>query len=129
MPYANRDQQREYQKNWLAKRRADWITAHGPCVNCGSYEDLEVDHIDPATKTLYPREIWSARAEIRIAELAKYQVLCRTCHYAKTGSEKRIEMNHGDYQMYGQRKCRCALCRAASARYKRELRQRHRDRG
>lgn len=84
MPYKDPARQREFQRLWMAKRRSDWIAQNGPCVTCGSSENLEVDHIDPKTKCMSPRAIWSRRAEDRMAELAKCQVLCRGCHSAKT---------------------------------------------
>lgn len=75
---------REYQKKWISNRRTEWIKANGPCQVCGSDQDLEVDHIDPATKSMHPARIWSRRQEIRDEELAKCQVLCESCHMAKT---------------------------------------------
>ena len=80
------EKQRESRKSWyrsvVKKRRADWLKANGPCVQCGSLNDLEVDHIDPATKIHHG--VWSWREDRRIAELAKCQVLCSKCHLKKT---------------------------------------------
>jgi excisionase family DNA binding protein len=69
----------------LATLRADWIAAHGPCAVCGSTERLEVDHIDPATKTV--GSFWEWPDVRREAELSKCQVLCYVCHKAKTRRE------------------------------------------
>ena len=42
---------REYQREWLAARRTEWL-ADKSCAVCGSDDRLEIDHIDPATKDL-----------------------------------------------------------------------------
>lgn len=75
---------RKYQLEWMRKRRQDWIDENGPCVHCGSDQDLEVDHIDASTKVWTPAKIWSRKQEDRDAELAKCQVLCEDCHKKKT---------------------------------------------
>jgi hypothetical protein len=58
------------------------------CVRCGSTEDLELDHIDPSTKHSESKNtsglIWSWCTERREAELAKCQILCKSCHLTKT---------------------------------------------
>jgi len=82
VPYRDKEAQREYQRRWMARRREDWLSANGPCVKCGSWDDLEVDHIDPSKKVSH--KVWSWREDRRLEELAKCQVLCRNCHYAKT---------------------------------------------
>lgn len=84
MPMGTREEQREYQRKWIAQRRIAWVQENGPCAKCGSWLDLEVDHVDPALKAMFPRDIWSRRQEVRDAELAKCQVLCGACHIIKT---------------------------------------------
>lgn len=99
----------------MKKRRESWIEGQGgKCAKCGSRDGLEVDHIDPSTKGMSPAGIWARKEESRVAELAKCQVLCYTCHKAKTRSEQ-WRVVHGDYGMYKTHKCRCDLCRAANA--------------
>jgi 5-methylcytosine-specific restriction endonuclease McrA len=88
MPYEDKDKQREFQRNWVAKRRADWFS-NKSCVRCGSQEDLQIDHIDPKTKShllksLHNNAIWSWSEKRREDELAKCQVLCDPCHKEKT---------------------------------------------
>ena len=87
MAYKDPEKRREYQRHWIAKRRSDWIEANGPCP-CGSTEDLEVDHIDAASKLMNPASIWGRREEARLAELAKCQVLCKRCHVLKSLPER-----------------------------------------
>src|SRR5580693_3620190 len=88
------------------KRRSQWIAAHGPCRQCGSYLNLEVDHIDPKQKKIDLGKIWLSNDAKRNEELVKCQVLCEKCHYKKSGLEKR---RHGR-KCYVQRKCRCPIC-------------------
>ncbi len=78
MGYRNRTQQRRHQRLWLRRRRAEWLTEHGPCRDCGSDKHLEVHHLDPSQKVSH--RIWSWSKERREAELAKCIVLCRKCH-------------------------------------------------
>lgn len=82
MGYKDPIQQREYQLQWMIERRTAWVLENGPC-SCGSWDQLEVDHIDASQKEMNPSAIWSRRQEIREAELAKCQVLCEDCHKAK----------------------------------------------
>ena len=56
----------------------------GPCRHCGSDEDLAFDHIDPSTKRKSVGMMAKYGAEAIEAEIAKCQVLCRTCHIKKT---------------------------------------------
>lgn len=86
MGYKDPEKQKEYQRNWLAKRRADWFSENGPCINCGSWDNLELDHIDPSTKV--DNKIWSWSKERRDKETAKCQVLCEDCHHEKTIANK-----------------------------------------
>lgn len=81
MPYSDPDRQREYQAQWRAKRRAAWFEGRR-CLDCGSREDLTLDHVDPKTKVSH--KIWSWSRARREAELAKCVVRCLPCHRKKT---------------------------------------------
>lgn len=85
MPYANRETQRAYQREWWNRRRAEWVADNGPCVRCGSEDGLQVDHVDPRKKVSH--KVWSWSQCRRETELAKCQVLCDACHHRKTGAE------------------------------------------
>ena len=85
MPYKNKEDKRKYQREWVARRRREWIETHGPCALCGSDERLEVDHIDPSTKIT--NSVWSWSSERRAAELAKCRVLYYECHKHKSATE------------------------------------------
>lgn len=76
---------REYQRKWIARRRAEWFAANGPCARCGSWDDLRLDHVDPRQKVEH--KVWSWSTTRRDAELAKCQVLCFPCHVVKTNED------------------------------------------
>lgn len=99
---------KQYQKEWMRKRRKAIIAdLGGACVICGTTEGLEIDHIDPKTKSFPISRVVSMSLSnpIRIAELAKCQLLCTSHHLEKTFSTAKI---HG---IYGYRKgCRCGTC-------------------
>lgn len=78
---------REYQRAWISKRRERWLTSNGPCVKCGSWIRLELDHVDPETKVHHC--IWSWSEKRRNEEIQKCQVLCFDCHLAKTTAENK----------------------------------------
>lgn len=116
MPLSDKEQQREYQKAWIAKRRSDFFMDKA-CVKCGSTLQLELDHIDETTKVEH--RIWSWAEERRLAELSKCQVLCKVCHHEKTMAampKTHGELyKHGTETMYRNHGCRCKECRAYNA--------------
>lgn len=65
----------------MRRRRADFFDGKA-CAHCGSYERLELDHVDPTKKVTH--RVWSWSAKRRAVEIAKCQVLCHACHLAKT---------------------------------------------
>jgi 5-methylcytosine-specific restriction endonuclease McrA len=107
---------RQYQLRWIAARRQAWFDENGPCVKCGSTNNLEADHIDPKTKLYFPRVLWSMsdKNPKKISELAKLQVLCEDCHREKSNAGLATSQ-HGRtmYENYG---CRCDICKEAKRR-------------
>lgn len=91
----------------------------GVCAECGSMDDLQVDHVDPSTKLFDVKQLLYKRrldAPEVLDELAKCQLLCRLCHEAKTGSERSVEHGGG---LSGKKNCACSPCRARKAEYMR----------
>jgi 5-methylcytosine-specific restriction endonuclease McrA len=127
MSYSDPVRQREYQREFCQKRRAQWIQENGPCKTCGSYIDLEVDHIDSSTKVSH--SVWSWSKVRRDLELAKCQVLCVECHKTKSIEARRrqallkrqqgllLEQQHGTSARYKHGHCRCNDCRKAAQLY------------
>lgn len=99
----------------------------GVCKVCGVTEDLEFDHIDPATKVFTISRNLNRRWEVLVVELDKCQLLCRDHHLAKSranselggGQNKLLECPHGTISGYGPPwKCRCEACRTAKKMYR-----------
>ena len=107
-----KEQHKEYMRVWCAKNRAAYMAGKS-CVQCGSTNSLEVDHVDPEQKVTH--RIWSWSLQRRLAELAKCQILCTDCHKVKTRAQRPVP-EHGTVSRYsGIAKCRCDLCRKANA--------------
>lgn len=120
MAYSSREKQAAYMRLLKRRRRAAWIAANGPCTTCGSWEDLQVDHIDPGTKAREVNSMWTWSLARLEEELAKCQVLCKTCHRDK----HRVGLRHGTRHGYGLHGCRCDACRAAHAAAERRRKDR-----
>lgn len=118
VPMPTLEAQREYQRKWIADRRRQWFEGR-TCVKCGEVEDLELHHLNPATKVGH--RVWSWRRDRRLAELSKCVALCRSCHYAETPTRQR-NFKHGTQNEY-KNGCRCASCteahRVHNAKYRR----------
>lgn len=124
MPYADRQAQREYQRRWIARRRAVFFKGKA-CAWCASTVALELHHRDPNLKLHHA--IWSWGETRRQAEIAKCIILCDSCHERAHGEARRVEAELrnpcGTWQSY-KRGCRCVACRAGNRDYLRELKRR-----
>jgi len=96
-------------------RQALWFSENGPCSHCNSWEDLEVDHVDPSKKLA--TIAWSHSDEWLTKELDKCQVLCHNCHRVKTNAEITKPIPHGTYSGYSWYRCRCDNCKKARLYY------------
>lgn len=116
--YKDKNKQREYQRMWVQNRRTEWLLENGPCIICGSWIDLDVDHINPEDKISH--RIWTYTEEKRKYELSKCQVLCHTCHVLKTNSQRKLKPcgTRAGYM----RGCRCFNCVEAAKKYRNEQR-------
>ncbi len=95
------------------------------CVQCGSQDQLEFDHIDPTSKAFTITTKWNKSFEYVQPELDKCQLLCTGCHKTKTLTDKNLQsaMNgkHGTTSTY--RYCgppKCDACKAARLAYHHE---------
>jgi hypothetical protein len=77
MPMATKEEQRRYQREWVARHRQEYLKDKF-CVRCGSKEELRVHHKDRNLKVSH--SIWSWSEIRRKTELAKCEILCQTCH-------------------------------------------------
>lgn len=84
-----RQYQNRYHRERRQRMRAEWIEqGGGACVQCDSTDGLKIDHIDPEAKSYEISAIWNRAVEVRVAELAKCQILCRSCHQEKARLEQ-----------------------------------------
>lgn len=108
--------QRQYQLRRYHERRREAIQRlGGKCVRCSSTERLELDHIDPKTKSFALAKLWAVREELFATELSKCQLLCEDCHNVKSIGDRGFRVakgTHGTVSAY--RYCHCNLCRAAN---------------
>jgi hypothetical protein len=81
MPMATPEEQREYQRKWIAARRAKWFSDKR-CVDCGTKDELQLDHVDRKLKISH--NIWSWSWQRIATETVKCVVRCRPCHIKKS---------------------------------------------
>ena len=118
---------RIYQREWLSRRRREWLEENGPCSS-EETKDLVDEHVDPATKSVPISRIWSWSKSRREAELSKCQVLCVPCHDRKSTEEGGgTAVRHGTRKRYS-KGCRCTECRSANAEAARKFRARRKER-
>lgn len=118
---AKRDKRREFLQNLLG----------GKCVRCGIDNGLQFDHIDPSTRNFVIGNHLSYPMALLLAEVAKCQLLCQTCHTLKTLADNGRQLTplHGTLSRYmgrGHLRCRCDDCKLAHARYQVSYRARRR---
>jgi DNA-binding MarR family transcriptional regulator len=124
LPYKDRDAQRAYQRDWIRRRRADWLAANGPCSKCGTTEDLIAASPKPGKPI--PHRVWTYSAKRRDAVLDGCVVLCRSCFRFHRWPAP----EHGTLARYESRvhACRCDACKAARNLSERSRRKRRRAR-
>lgn len=94
----------------------------GCCVDCGTTDNLEFDHVDASTKLLDIGSL-SSYSEARLqAELRKCVLRCVPCHVTKTVREDLPTVTHGG-GLSGKKNCPCPACRARKAEYQRRYRR------
>ena len=99
-----------YRKRTAEKRPLAIAQLGGCCVRCGSTEQLQFDHRDPATKRkeIANMLVWASEDTLKV-ELDKCQLLCSDCHHKKTNWERGAPpiREHGTHTMYRHGPCRC----------------------
>lgn len=108
-----------YMKNrWIRRRQEAVDKLGGLCYDCGSSDNLEFDHIDPATKSFTIASGSSFSEERFWQEIDKCQLLCFECH------KKKHAWKHGT--LAGYRYCKCDQCREAWNTHSREYKRKRR---
>jgi hypothetical protein len=86
------------------------------CVQCGSEEELQFDHIDPRNKLFTIGKLWPTKfLPLVFKELDKCQVLCKPCHDKKSAKQHSqrildIGFSHGTIYGFMKKKCKCESC-------------------
>jgi hypothetical protein len=116
-------QQKWQKKRYDERRDAAIKFLGGECVICVTTHQLEIDHVDPTTKS-YPFERMYRLCEEKFwDEIKKCQLLCKTHHYEKTMLQNgKSYAEHGSLTMYTHHKCRCDLCKQANREQSRKYR-------
>jgi hypothetical protein len=122
---------KEYQKIRYQERRANAISLlGGKCVDCGTIENLEFDHVNSAEKSFpISKKMNNGNWEVILEELKKCVLRCSTCHLQKSFEAGDIppKATHGTYAMYSHHRCRCDDCKAAKRAMNKEYRELNRD--
>ena len=108
---------REYMLRRYRRRREQGFSIIGrKCVDCGSTENLEFDHVDRGQKTHDVAKIFSYRNEVFLTEVRKCVPRCHACHKARTSEQMSVEHGGG---VSGRRACPCQLCKEKKREYMR----------
>lgn len=86
----------------------------GKCIDCGSTQSLEFDHMDPSTKKAAIATLLLHSWEKILPELAKCALRCESCHKTRTDGQQGVEHGGG---ASGKRRCKCQLCRTKKNEY------------
>lgn len=119
---------KEYQlKRYHRRRNAAILQLGGKCISCSSYEELELDHINPKDKLFSIAKLWGLSEEKWQSEIAKCQLLCKTCHIDKTRKDNGHDSRHthGTYACYRHGGCRCKLCKNANREAQKKFRNKY----
>lgn len=97
----------------------------GKCLECGTTDRLEFDHIDPTTKLYTISAIYHYKLETLLTEIKKCQLLCKDCHIEKnireqTGRKPDKPERHGTHNSYQIDGCRCDICKKFHSEYRKE---------
>jgi hypothetical protein len=114
MSYKDPVEQRAYQRQWRAARRALY-TDGVVCEKCAG-TPIDWHHRDPNTKLEH--KIWTWAIPRLEAELEKCIPLCRRCHNEVHHPTRPVP--HGTHSGYSYHGCRCSECKAGHARYQRD---------
>lgn len=106
-----------YMKERYRQRRTLAFSIIGDrCVNCGSKDQLEIDHVEregrPSGKKF--SRFWNMSMDKFLEELDKCQPLCHDCHLLKSRDDLGVPHGGG---VSGKRNCRCELCSRKKSEY------------
>lgn len=122
---------KKYMLNRYHERRSKTIVSLGSkCIDCGSIDNLEIDHKDHLAKTLDIAKLWSVAESRYLEEIGKCTLRCKPCHIDKTIRERGklpAKGTHGTLSSY--RYCKCDECKSANAKWNREYKRKRKNKG
>ena len=111
----------EARKRRRQERRQRFVTLlGGKCVECGSNQGLQFDHVQKKEKSFDIAHGLDFNEAKAIKEVKKCQLLCFPCHQKKTRNNwdfADTKAQHGTLWMYKKYRCRCDKCRKAVSEY------------
>lgn len=116
---------KQYMKERYHRRRGEYIAEWGgKCVDCGSTENLEFDHINASSKMFNVAKAFAGWTDSRIrAELEKCVLRCSKHHLEKSRREDLGSVEHGG-GLTDKKNCRCNLCAPLKNAYSRKFKER-----
>lgn len=122
-PDAYRQYMRQYMLDRYHRRKRELTQfLGGKCYSCDATEELQFDHVRRELKRFTISQLlnsipmWRAYQEIMACQL-----LCGTCHRAKSGTEGSVGHGGG---LTGTRNCYCDLCGPLKRKYNQNLKVR-----
>lgn len=108
----------EYHRRYYRERRRQPMIDYlgGKCVDCGTTNDLQFDHDDPATKLFDIKANMTLNNPKVRSELDKCVLRCRQHHREKTSRERAGNedgFTHGSVYGWMKKKCECETCATA----------------
>lgn len=94
------------------------------CVDCGTSQDLEFDHIDRSQKTGDIGDLWSYSNARFWAEVDKCTLRCKEHHTKRTSEQLGVEHGGG---LTGKDRCKCDPCKARKREYMRERKHKYQE--
>lgn len=120
----SKEKMRDYINDYRKKKRFSVISSlGGKCVNCGSLEKLEIDHIKREDKVKPVSWMYTDKLENLLNEVKKCQLLCTQCHKLKTRKEIFENLEHGTLSLHQRHGCRCDICVGAFREYHRNYKK------
>lgn len=112
----------EYMKRRYRERRSIFIVQlGGKCVDCGSVDNLQFDHVNCEEKEFdIAKRLASAPIDVLSNEIKKCVLRCEMCHIVKTSAEDNSVPHGGG--LSGKKNCKCKPCRKRNNEYQRKLR-------
>lgn len=120
---------KEYMKARYHRIRAEWIDKLGGiCIDCGTDQGLEFDHVDAKSKKYHIGKIIMHNQAKVAAEMEKCVLRCERCHIEKSQREGDVKFVEHGGGVAGKKNCYCHLCAPLKREYARNWKRKNRMR-